>query len=71
MHLSEQKKLAFLWQTVMGIIILVLAYLLSRDDGSGDPTRLLASWILIIPGLVCLLFGLTTFVLRQEPDIWT
>lgn len=70
MKLYVYKEFAYIWQTVLGVIFLALAYFLGREDGSGDFTRLLASWILTLPGLICLLFGITSFVLRREPDIW-
>jgi predicted phage tail protein len=71
MYLPTQKKMAYIWQTVLGCVLLVLAYFLSQDNGTTDPTRTIAAWVMLFPGLACLLFGIATFILREEPDIWT
>lgn len=70
MPLATAKTLAFIGQTVMGVLLIVTAVYLSRDMGD-DPTNLIASWFLGLSGLGCLLFGISTFFLRREPDIWS
>ena len=71
MKLLTAKRLAFLGQTLMGCLLLLLAYFLQQNNVDDDPTRLISSWFLVITGLGCLLFGIATFFLRQEPDIWS
>lgn len=69
MHLATAKTLAFIGQTLMGILLILIALNL-RQDNSDDPTILIAMWFLGISGLRCLPFGVATFFLRREPDIW-
>lgn len=70
MDLSTTKSLAFVGQTLMGGMLIAGAIYLKQDP-SGDPTSLIASWFFGLSGLGCLLFGISTFFLRREPDIWT
>ncbi len=68
----ELRKLLYCLQAAMGCLFLVLAWhLLCEARVAVDALSLIVSGaILSIVGSACIVFGLDTYLLRDDPDIW-
>lgn len=58
--------------TVLGAVLIAFAaYIFRRGQADLDPfAYTLPAIILAIVGFFCLLFGVETFILRDDSDIW-
>lgn len=61
------KKLLYVFETLMGVLFLVLSNSLFQQ---ATLSTWLAAVVLFVTGSVCCVFGITTFRLREDPDIW-
>jgi peptidoglycan/LPS O-acetylase OafA/YrhL len=61
------KKLIYIVEAVLGVCFVLLANSLITD---GSPVSWLVAMILYSTGLMCMVFGATTYKLRNDPDIW-
>jgi hypothetical protein len=68
----ELKKLIYEVETGLGIVAFVAAWFLTRNPvtASTPVCAMLPATVLVLSGFICLLFGLTTYLLRDDPDIW-
>lgn len=68
----ELRILLYWAQTVLGLLFLALAYnLLVTADTVPEPLcNVVPGIILLGVGLGCTLFGLDTFLLKDDPDLW-
>lgn len=67
MTIIEMKKVLYLLQTIFGVF---LCYIGLQSFHSPDPVQMLAGWILTGAGTGLFIFGVLTFLLRDDPDIW-
>lgn len=63
----QLKKVIYLLETLLGVFFIILANALFTE---GSFVNWLVSMILFVSGLLCCIFGATTFRLRDDPDIW-
>lgn len=70
--LHDLKESLYIVETLFGVFLLVLAYFaLERAFASPDIVfYLIPGLALAIVGGACVLFGVETFFLRDDPDIW-
>lgn len=61
------KKLIYIVEAMLGVSFVLLANSLITD---GSPVSWLVAIILYCTGLLCIVFGATTYGLRNDPDIW-
>ncbi|MFN8657372.1 MAG: hypothetical protein U0105_13605 [Candidatus Obscuribacterales bacterium] len=61
------KKLIYVIEALLGVSFVLLANSLVQDD---SPVSWLVAIILYATGLLCMVFGATTYNLRNDPDIW-
>jgi hypothetical protein len=59
-------------QSCVGVVFLLIARALWAGAGqSADPASdMIACWVLSLVGLMCVFFGFTTLLLRNEQDVW-
>lgn len=69
---SDLKKLLYFGQTTLGVLLLIAAWFLFQQARVADN-----QFVYIIPGVIvaltgsaCLIFGIDTYILRDDPDIW-
>ncbi len=74
MHFGFQhlKKIIILFLPLFGLFVIVISTMwMNRVDTAVEPlTYLVPAVILFIVGLGCVFFGLETYLLRDDPDIW-
>lgn len=61
------KKLIYIVEALLGVSFVLLANSLITD---GSPVSWLVAIILYGTGILCIVFGATTYNLRNDPDIW-
>lgn len=66
------KAALYVLQSFVGVVFLLIARCLwAVAEQSADPVSyLIACWILSAAGLLCVFFGFTTLILRNEQDVW-
>lgn len=64
----EMKEAVYLCMAVLGLICLVAAAICAA---AGSSTFILTSIILAATGAVFLLFVLVTFLIRDDPEVWS
>ena len=66
------KAVLYALQSGVGVIFLLIAHGLWAGSGqSVDPASdLITCWVLSMVGLMCVFFGFTTLLLRNEQDVW-
>jgi hypothetical protein len=67
MSIVELKRLVYLAQTGFGLLLCYLALVFSQTD---DAVQLLSAWLMVLVGSGLIGFGVLTFVLKDDPDIW-
>ena len=65
----ELKDAVYKMMAVLGIVFLLMS-LLPFTAGVTQVTHLASSICLFLAGIVFLLFSLTTFLIRDDPDVW-
>jgi hypothetical protein len=70
--MHDLKEAMYIVQTMFGFILLALGiHTLQMGKSSGDfATALITGVVLAIVGVGCLFFGLETYILKDEEDIW-
>lgn len=68
----ELKKFIYIGLTALGVLFLVFSWHCFNvaRAGSGDFSEGLTALILLVVGSGCLLFGIETYLLQDDPDIW-
>jgi len=68
----ELKELIYAGQTVLGIILVLVSFyqLYLSASASAPLLNLLTALILAVVGGGCIFFGIETYLLRDDPDIW-
>lgn len=68
----ELKKVLYLVQSLVGIVLIVYsAILFSTSAEHVEPIcYLIPAGVLAVVGVFCLFFGVETYLLRDDPDIW-
>lgn len=68
----DLKTILYCLGTICGVAMLLLSCHLFRiADAAPDPASyLISAMVLLVVGLITILFGLDTFLLRDDPDIW-
>jgi len=67
----DLKESMYILQTLVGVILLIVSgYLWSVSRVNADPSYIVSGMLLTVVGLLCLIFGLTIYVLRDEQDVW-
>ena len=68
---QDLKKVLYILQTILGIAMVILSNRLwIAATTNGDPVNEIAALGLFVAGLMCTVFGIMTYLLRQDPDIW-
>ena len=74
MYLSytDLKKILYVMGAVCGLVMIVFSvYLLGIARAAADPLGYyIPALILFVVGIGCVFFGVETYILRNEPDIW-
>lgn len=70
--LHDLKESLYVLETLFGIILLILAYFTLKlawvnPDGL---FYIVPGLVLFASGVACLLFGIESVILRNDPDIW-
>lgn len=68
----QLKQLLYIGMTLTGIILVGVAAFETRACFSADEgiIHALTALISFLMGSVCVFFGLETYILRDDPDIW-
>jgi len=68
----ETKTLVYWSQTLLGgLMVAVAVYLSGLASADADPfVYLIPAAILFVVGIFCLIFGVETYMLRDDSDIW-
>lgn len=64
---TELKFILYIWMTAFSAVLLVLCFNLSRSTSLPDT---ISAVTLLVTGCILLIFGVLTYVLREDPDIW-
>lgn len=69
---QDVKKALYLVQTLLGInLIIVSTYLLTTTNAAiHQICQIVPAVISMIAGIACVFFGIETYMLRDDPDIW-
>jgi uncharacterized membrane protein len=74
MHISyhDIKKALYLIMTMVGLFFIGLSvYLFNTCGAEMEPASyILTAMVTFVVGIICVLFGVDTYLLRDEPDIW-
>ena len=72
LSLHDLKEAVYIFETGFGVLLLVAAVLLLRVVANSPDAlfNLLIGGVLLLVACVCILFGLSTYFLRDEQDIW-
>lgn len=68
----EWKEAVYIMMAVAGAFFLVFA-IMSIQAGHGGPissSGFISGLILLLAGVVCELFALVTYIIRDDPDVW-
>jgi hypothetical protein len=70
--LHNLKESIYIFQGFFGIVLLMLAYTTLRlaSNASDGLFYVIPGIVLLGTGVVCLLFAVEPFLLRDDPDIW-
>ncbi len=68
----ELKELLYIGLSLIGGLLTILSfYQFHLASSASDPfVNILTAMILAIVGSVCIFFGIETYILRDDPDIW-
>ena len=58
--------------TILGLILLAFSwYLWKQSQAAAEPVSFwLAAIILLVMGIVLIMFGIETYIFRDDPDVW-
>lgn len=58
--------------TILGLILLVFSwYIWKQSQTAVEPVSYwLAAIVLLIMGIVLIMFGIETYIFRDDPDVW-
>ena len=72
LSIKDIKKILYCFQTILGVLLLCLSmWVLRQAFADSDPLRyLIPVIVLAIVGTDCILYGIETFVRRNEPETW-
>lgn len=65
----ELKRLIFVLETLLGMFLTAIAWWLLSPPGTPIVSAVVGI-IIGITGLAGVLFGVTTFIIRNDPDVW-
>jgi hypothetical protein len=70
--IHDLKEAMYIVQTVLGFLCLGLALFLLQSGGSliDSICSIMSGLILMVVGIFAIFFGLETYLLRDDPDIW-
>lgn len=68
----ELKKLIYVGETALGVVFIVASiYQLQISAVAMNPiSHVATALILLVVGIGCVFFGVETYLLREDPDIW-
>lgn len=68
----ELKEMVYFGQTVLGVLLIIAAIceVLLVPAGSIPGINMIVGLILFITGGACIMFGIETYLLRDDPDVW-
>lgn len=66
------KEALYVLQTVLGLFFVCIGVLLlnTTATASHEIFHVVPALILVIVGTVCVFFGVETYLLRDDPDVW-
>lgn len=66
------KLMIYAGETMLGFILATISiYMWQLSSNCSDPfTFIIPAIIILLVGLICILFGVETYFLRDDPDIW-
>lgn len=67
---QELKEAVYIWMGILGFFLLIMSRYLFSILHVSPGSLGLSSLILAIAGLVCLLFAIVTFIIRDDPEVW-
>ena len=72
MSTKDLKEALYVGETLFGIFLLALAVFAVRSalEGNDALYNLIPALALVLAGLICIIFGIATFCLRNDPEIW-
>jgi len=72
MRYTELKEILYFAITFLGIIFLLagIYQYLQALWATVPITHMVTSFILCVMGIICVMFGIETYMLRDDPDIW-
>lgn len=67
------KEAVYIWMTLLGAFFVILACIIFQSaHGLAAPVGfLLTAAVLFLAGLLCIFFGLVTFLIRDDPEVWS
>lgn len=70
--LHDIKKAVYLGMTALGAFLLIAAFHMMRSSNTvAEPVGIIISAaILIFAALICIFFGMVTFIIQDDPDVW-
>ncbi len=69
--IHDLKEFLYVVQTILGFLCVGMALLLLQSCGQPDSiSSIVSGLILLLVGIFALFFGLETFLLRDDADIW-
>jgi hypothetical protein len=70
--LEELKEALYISETLFGIFLLVPAYLVLKMavTGSDSLYNLIPGIGLLFAAITCIIFGIGTYLVRDDPDVW-
>jgi hypothetical protein len=67
----DYKEALYVLQTLFGFLFVFMAFLLNTTAPAGlEVFHIVPAIILVIVGIGCIFFGVETYLLRDDPDIW-
>lgn len=68
----DLKTMIYFTESGFGAIALIAAAYIQRmaDMAGGRIDLFLCSMVLFLVGILCILFGYVTYLLRDDPDVW-
>lgn len=68
----ELKELIYIGETALGAVFIAASmYQLHISAAAMNPiSHVLTALILLVVGVGCVFFGVETYLLREDPDIW-
>ena len=69
---SEMKLALYGLETVLGVLLVIAALVFfGQSQSAQEPiTYLFPAVVLMCVGFICVLFGIETYLMREDPDIW-